>query len=209
MHGVAQSPDHHPEGDVWEHTLLLLDQLAPGVPETLALGALLHDVAKPLCADRKGDRITFYGHPTIGANLAVEICQRLRRSRATWERVDYLVRHHLRLVQAPEMRLATLKKMLGEDGFPELSRLARLDALASSGDLRFVLFCERRKAELGAEALRPPRLLGGTDLLALGYRAGPRIGEILRALEDAQLEGEVRTREDAEALVRARFPVEP
>jgi tRNA nucleotidyltransferase/poly(A) polymerase len=209
MHGVAQSPDHHPEGDVWEHTLLLLDQLAPGVPETLALGALLHDVAKPLCADRKGDRITFYGHPTIGANLAVEICQRLRRSRATWERVDYLVRHHLRLVQAPEMRLATLKKMLGEDGFPELSRLARLDALASSGDLRFVLFCERRKAELGAEALRPPRLLGGTDLLALGYRAGPRIGEILRALEDAQLEGEVRTREDAEALVRARFPVDP
>jgi poly(A) polymerase len=209
MHGVAQSPDHHPEGDVWEHTLLLLDQLAPGVPETLALGALLHDVAKPLCAGRKGDRITFYGHPTTGANLAVEICQRLRRSRATWERVDYLVRHHLRLVQAPEMRLATLKKMLGEDGFPELSRLARLDALASSGDLRFVLFCERRKAELGAEALRPPRLLGGTELLALGYRAGPRIGEILRALEDAQLEGEVRTREDAEALVRARFPVEP
>jgi poly(A) polymerase len=209
MHGVAQSPDHHPEGDVWEHTLLLLDQLAPGVPETLALGALLHDVAKPLCAGRKGDRITFYGHPTTGANLAVEICQRLRRSRATWKRVDYLVRHHLRLVQAPEMRLATLKKMLGEDGFPELSRLARLDALASSGDLRFVLFCERRKAELGAEALRPPRLLGGTELLALGYRAGPRIGEILRALEDAQLEGEVRTREDAEALVRARFPVEP
>jgi len=208
MHGVAQSPDHHPEGDVWEHTLLLLDQLAPRVPETLALGALLHDVAKPLCAGRKGDRITFYGHPTAGATLAVEICQRLRRSRATWERVDYLVRHHLRLVQAPEMRLATLKKMLGEDGFTELSRLARLDALASSGDLRFVLFCERRKAELGAEALRPPRLLGGTELLALGYRAGPRIGEILRALEDAQLEGEVRTREDAEALVRARFPVE-
>jgi len=208
MHGVAQSPDHHPEGDVWEHTLLLLDQLAPRVPETLALGALLHDVAKPLCAGRKGDRITFYGHPTAGATLAVEICQRLRRSRATWERVDYLVRHHLRLVQAPEMRLATLKKMLGEDGFPELSRLARLDALASSGDLRFVLFCDRRKAELGAEALRPPRLLGGTELLALGYRAGPRIGEILRALEDAQLEGEVRTREDAEALVRARFPVE-
>jgi tRNA nucleotidyltransferase/poly(A) polymerase len=209
MHGVAQSPDHHPEGDVWEHTLLLLGQLAPGVAETLALGALLHDVAKPLCVGRKGDRITFYGHPTAGATLAVEICQRLRRSRATWERVDYLVRHHLRLVQAPEMRLATLKKMLGEDGFPELSRLARLDALASSGDLRFVLFCERRKAELGAEALRPPRLLGGTELIALGYRAGPRIGEILRALEDAQLEGEVRTREDAEALVRARFPVDP
>jgi tRNA nucleotidyltransferase/poly(A) polymerase len=208
MRGVAQSPDHHPEGDVWDHTLLLLDQLPRGVPETLALGALLHDVAKPLCAGRKGERITFYGHSTVGADLAVEICQRLRRSRATWERVDYLVRHHLRLVQAPEMRLATLKKMLAEEGFAELSRLARVDALASSGDLRFVLFCERRKAELGAEALHPPRLLGGAELLALGYRAGPRIGEILRALEDAQLEGEVRTREDAEALVRTRFPPE-
>jgi tRNA nucleotidyltransferase/poly(A) polymerase len=208
MHGVAQSPDHHPEGDVWQHTLLLLDQLASGVPETLALGALLHDVAKPLCAGRKGDRITFYGHPAVGANLSVEICQRLRRSRATWERVDYLVRHHLRLLQAPEMRLATLKKMLGEDGFPELCHLVRLDGLASNGDLRYVLFCERRAAELGAEALRPPRLLGGAELLALGYRSGPRIGEILRAVEDAQLEGDVRTREDAEAMVRARFPLE-
>jgi poly(A) polymerase len=194
---------------VWEHTLLLLDQLASGAPETLALGALLHDVAKPLCASMKGDRITFYGHPTVGADLAVGICQRLRRSRATWERVDYLVRHHLRLVQAPEMRLATLKKMLGEDGFRELAHLARLDALASSGDLRYVLFCERRAAELGADALRPPRLLAGADLLALGYRPGPRIGEILRALEDAQLEGEVQTRGDAEALVRSRFPLEP
>jgi poly(A) polymerase len=106
------------------------------------------------------------------------------------------------------MRLATLKKMLGEDGFPELAHLARLDALASSGDLRYVLFCERRAAELGAEALRPPRLLAGADLIALGYRPGPRIGEILRALEDAQLEGEVQTRGDAEALVRSRFPLE-
>ena len=208
MRGVAQSPDHHPEGDVWEHTLRLLDQLPSGADETLALGALLHDVAKPLCAGVKGDRITFYGHPSVGADLAVEICRRLRRSRATWERVDYLVRHHLRLVQAPEMRLATLKKMLGEDGFPELAHLARLDALASSGDLRYVLFCERRAAELGAEALRPPRLLAGADLIALGYRPGPRIGEILRALEDAQLEGEVQTRGDAEALVRSRFPLE-
>ena len=105
------------------------------------------------------------------------------------------------------MRLATLKKMLAEEGFDELARLARLDALASNRDLRYVLFCERRKAELGAEALRPPPLLGGADLLALGYPAGPRIGEILRAVEEAQLEGEIATRAAAEALVRARFPL--
>ena len=150
MRGVQQSPDYHPEGDVWQHTLSLLQQLPAGAPETLALGALLHDVAKPQCAGRKGDRITFYGHPALGADLAVAICQRLRRSRTTWERVDYLVRHHLRLTQAPEMRLATLKKMLAEEGFEELCRLARLDALASNRDLRYVLFCERRRAELRA-----------------------------------------------------------
>jgi poly(A) polymerase len=207
MRGVAQSPDHHPEGDVWTHTLMLLDQLPAGAPETLALGALLHDVAKPLCVGRKGDRITFYGHPTLGAEIAVAICQRLRRSRETWERVEYLVRHHLRLVQAPEMRLATLKKMLAEEGFDELARLARLDALASSRNLGFVLFCERRRAELGAEALRPLPLLRGADLLAMGYTPGPRVGEILRALEDAQLEGEIATRAAAVAFVRARYPL--
>src|SRR5262245_6651096 len=208
MRGVAQSPDYHPEGDVWTHTLILLGQLPAGAPETLALGALLHDVAKPLCAGRKGDRITFYGHPGVGADVAVAICQRLRRSRETWERVDYLVRHHLRLVQAPEMRISTLKKMRAQDALHELSRLARLDALASSRDLGYVLFCERRKRELGSDALRPPRLLSGADLLAMGYPQGPRVGEILRAVEDAQLEGEIATRAAATAFVRDRYPRE-
>ena len=209
MHGVAQSPDYHPEGDVWEHTLLLLAQLAPGVSETIALGALLHDVAKPVCARRDGERITFYGHPAVGAEMAEAICQRLRRSRDTWERVEYLVRNHLRLVQAPSMRLSTLKRMLREDGFDELLAVARMDALASNGDLTYVEFCERRRAEIGAEEVRPPRLLGGDDLAALGYRPGPLFGEILRALEEAQLEGEVTTRPDAERFVAERFPRSP
>ena len=209
MHGVAQSPDYHPEGDVWEHTLLLLAQLAPGVSEAIALGALLHDVAKPVCARRDGERITFYGHPAVGAEMAEAICQRLRRSRDTWERVEYLVRNHLRLVQAPSMRLSTLKRMLREDGFDELLAVARMDALASNGDLTYVEFCERRRAEIGAEEVRPPRLLGGDDLAALGYRPGPLFGEILRALEEAQLEGEVTTRPDAERFVAERFPRSP
>ena len=205
MHGIAQSPDHHPEGDVWMHTLLLLDQLPPGAPETLALGCLLHDVAKPLTAARREDgRITFYGHPERGADMAVGIVQRLKRSRETWERVDYLVRHHLRLVQAPEMRLSTLKRMLAEDGFDELLRLARIDALASSGNVEFVLYCERRREELRAD-VRPPRLLGGHDVMALGVPAGPRVGELLRGLETAQLEGELSSREDAIAWVRRRL----
>jgi tRNA nucleotidyltransferase-like protein len=96
--------------------------------------------------------------------------------------------------------------MLREDGFDELLAVARMDALASNGDLTYVEFCERRRAEIGAEEVRPPRLLGGDDLKALGYEPGPRLGEILRALEEAQLEGEVRTRPEAERFVGERFP---
>ena len=204
MHGVEQTPDHHPEGDVWAHTLLLLDQLPAGAAETLAFGCLLHDVAKPVTIERRNDgRITFYGHTDGGADMAVAIVQRLKRSRETWERVDYLVRNHLRLVSAPEMRLSTLKRMLAEDGFDELLHLARVDALASSGDLQFVLYCERRRAELAAE-VKPPRLLSGRDLIAMGFDPGPRLGETLRLLETAQLEGEVTTRDEAVAWVRRR-----
>src|SRR5207248_6332695 len=147
--------------------------------------------AKPPCAALQDDgRITFHGHAAVGADMAVAICQRLRRSRGVWERVAYLVRNHLRLVQAPEMRLSTLKKMLREAGFDELLALARIDALASNRDLRYVEFCERRQRELADEAdIRPPRLLGGEELIALGYRPGPLFTEILTALEEAQLEG--------------------
>ena len=206
MRGVEQSPDYHPEGDVFRHTLLAIEQLPAGASETLALGLLLHDVGKPVTASRRGDRITFYGHATAGADMAVAICQRLRRSRATWERVAYLVSNHLRLVDAPEMRLSTLKRLLRHEGFDELLALARMDALASNRDLRYVEFCEQRRTELAREEIRPPRLLGGDDLIALGHRPGPRLGEILRALEEAQLEGEVTSRADAERFVRTRFP---
>jgi poly(A) polymerase len=105
------------------------------------------------------------------------------------------------------MRLSTLKKMLREDGFDELLVLARIDALASSGDLTYVEFCRRRRGELaGVEDVRPPRLLGGDDLIALGYRPGPLFREMLDALEEAQLEGQVRTRADAERFVIERYP---
>jgi poly(A) polymerase len=201
MRGVEQSPDFHPEGDVFVHTLLLLDKLNHP-SETLALGALLHDVAKPLCRARKDERITFYGHCEKGAEMAVAICQRLKRSRATWERVAYLVKNHLRLVSAPEMRPATLKRFLREEGIEELLELARIDALSSSGNLRPYEFCHRQLAELGPEQITPPRLLSGHDLIALGLPPGPRFKEILAAVEDAQLDGRLLTREDALAWVR-------
>jgi poly(A) polymerase len=206
LHGVEQSPDYHPEGDVFIHTLLLLEQLrAPS--ETLALGALLHDIAKPDCAERRGDRITFYGHPEVGAARAVAVCQRLRRSRPVWERVEYLVRNHLRLVHAPQMRRSTLRRFLAEDGIDELLELARIDSLASHGDLRAYQFCVDARTQLGDEPARPAPLVRGRDLLALGYRPGPLYSEILHAVEEKQLEGELTNPESALAWVKQAYPL--
>jgi poly(A) polymerase len=209
MEGVAQTPLHHPEGDVWTHTMLVIDQLrAP--TETLALGALLHDVAKPICAGRKttpeGERITFYGHPERGADMAVAICQRLKRSRAVWERVAYLVRNHLRLVSAPLMRKSTLTRFLREEGIEELLELARIDATASNGDLQYYEFCRAKLAALSEEQLNPPALVTGRDLIALGHAPGPRFSEILHAVEEQQLEGTLADRDAALAWVRSHYP---
>ncbi|HEY2917382.1 MAG TPA: CCA tRNA nucleotidyltransferase, partial [Candidatus Binatia bacterium] len=141
MKGTRQSPDYHPEGDVFNHTLLLLSHLdAPS--ETLGYGCLLHDVAKPVCLRQEAERITFYGHTEKGAEMAEEILKRLKRARAVSERVSYLVRNHLRHVQAPQMRLSTLKRFLREDGIEELLELARIDALSSNGDLQYYQFCK-------------------------------------------------------------------
>jgi len=204
MKGVQQSPDYHPEGDVYVHTLGLLERLERP-SETLALGALLHDIAKPVCAVVREHRVTFYGHCERGAEMAVEICQRLRRSRDTWERVAYLVKNHLRHTSARQMRQSTLKRFLREDGIDELLELTRLDALASSGELADYEYCMARRSELGDEELKPAPFLTGRDLIALGLEPGPRFGEILDAVTDAQLEGEITNRDEATAWVRTRF----
>ena len=210
MRGVEQSPDYHPEGDVWEHTLRLLagiDDLAPPRSESLALGALLHDVAKGPCAarDPRSGRITFYGHTELGETMSIEICQRLRRSRAVWERVGYLVRNHLRHTAARDMRRSTLRRFLSADGIEELLALARLDALASNGDLTSYQFCVEQREAIGVEQLVPPPLLRGRDLLELGWRPGPKLGEILKAVEERQLEGELSSRDEAVQWVERQF----
>ncbi len=205
LKGGEQSPDFHPEGDVFVHTLRVLEHLERP-SETLALGALLHDIGKPQCAARRGERVTFYKHCTVGAEMAVSVCQRLRRSRAVWERVAYLVANHLRVAQAPRMRTSTLKRFLADEGIEELLDLARMDALASHGDLSAYEFCTRKRAELGAEQLQPPPLLRGRDLLQLGFSPGPRMGKILAAVREAQLEGLLASRDEAIAWVRQRYP---
>jgi tRNA nucleotidyltransferase/poly(A) polymerase len=206
MKGCEQSPDSHPEGDVFVHTMICIGHLQAGCSETLAFGTLLHDVAKPPCADTKPDgRRTFHGHTRDGARMAAEILRRLRRSNATVERVEFLVDQHLRHCAAAKMRASTLKRFLRQDGIEELIELARIDALSSNGDLGHYEFCRDALRGLSAEQMRPPPLIGGEDLMGLGLKPGPMFRTILRAVEDAQLEGILASRDAALAFVRERF----
>jgi poly(A) polymerase len=211
MRGVEQSQEYHPEGDVLTHTLLCLEKLdATPRSEVLALGVLLHDVAKPACASRGEDgRITFYGHTDRGAEMAIEICNRLRRSRDTGDRVAWLVKNHLRHVQAPVMRVATLKRFLAEPLIDTLLELVRIDASSSSGDLSGYDFCRAKQQEIGAADTRPEPLLRGRDLLSLGHRPGPHFRDILERAYDAQLEGQIVSADQARAWAIEHFPPHP
>jgi poly(A) polymerase len=205
MRGCAQPENFHPEGDVYTHTLIGVAMLPAGCSETVAFGILLHDIAKPRCRAVTGDKVTFYGHVEQGAVMAEEILARLKRSRAVQERVAYLVKNHLKLCMAPRMRPATLKRMLGEDGFDELMQVAFMDAMASSSYLGFWNFCRNAMSTMTPAEIRPPRLIGGEDLKGLGFNPGPRFKQILKDVEDQQLDGILATRDDALEYVRLHY----
>jgi putative nucleotidyltransferase with HDIG domain len=204
MKGVAQPPEYHPEGDVWTHTLLMLAMLE-NPTLTLALGVLLHDVGKPPTF-RVAERIRFDGHAAAGARMACEILTRLRFSREVIRRVEALVASHLRFIDVPRMKESTLRRFLRMEHFDEHLELHRLDCLSSHRRLDTYDYVRQRLAELPEEALSPPRLLTGGDLIAEGYTPGPQFREILQTVEDAQLEGRIATREQALELVRTAFP---
>jgi tRNA nucleotidyltransferase/poly(A) polymerase len=203
MKGVQQPPEFHPEGDVWTHTLLMLEGLrAPSA--TLALGVLLHDVGKP-GTFRLADRIRFDGHVELGETIARDILARLRFSNAETEQVVALIANHMRFKHVPEMRDSTLKRMLRMDRFEEHLELHRLDCISSHGSLDNYEFAKSKFEESPPEVLRPPRLLTGGDLIEAGYRPGPDFARMLEAVEDAQLESHVKTKDEALALVKSTF----
>ncbi len=204
MKGVEQPPEYHPEGDVWTHTLLLLEKLDHPTP-TLALGALLHDVGKPPTF-RVAERIRFDGHVDEGVRMAHDILTRLRFSREQMEQVEALVANHMKFMDAPHMKESTLKRFIRQPSFEEHLELHRLDCLSSNGRLETYEMVKGRLAELTEEGLKPEPLLTGADLIAAGYHPGPAFSEMLRVVEDAQLEGRVRTAGEAIELVRDRFP---
>ncbi|MBA0084929.1 MAG: CCA tRNA nucleotidyltransferase [Acidobacteria bacterium Pan2503] len=212
MKGVEQPPEFHPEGDVWIHTRLLLEKLEKGASPTLAWGVLLHDVGKPptfQSAAETGDRIRFNHHVDVGVRMAQEICRRLRFSGDETEQITALVANHMKFGHVGSMRKATLKRFVRLPKFDEHLELHRLDCLASHGHLDSYQFVERFLDETPPEQVRPRRLLSGDDLLAMGYRPGPQFARILRGLEDAQLEGQIRTEEEAKEYVLRNFGNEP
>ena len=206
MHGVAQPPQFHPEGDVWVHTLLLLAGLPEKVSPSLAMGALLHDVGKPPTFRVAPDRIRFDGHVEVGVKMTEEICHRLRFSNQDSEQIAALVANHMRFADIQQMKPSTLKRFFRLPRFDEHLELHRLDCLASHGDLTLYNFAREKLAETPPEQIRPKPLLTGDDLIAMGYAPGPKFKQILSAVEDAQLEGRLEDPEQARQFVRNEFP---
>jgi putative nucleotidyltransferase with HDIG domain len=203
MKGVEQPPQFHPEGDVWTHTLMMLEGMDhPSV--TLALGVLLHDVGKP-DTFRIAERIRFDGHVEKGIEIAHELLCRLRYPHSVIEQVEALIGNHMKFMEVPRMRESTLKRFMRQPDFEEHMRLHRLDCLNSHGSLANYDFVRRKQEEVPAEQLKPKPLLTGRELIDAGYRPGPMFGIVLSEIEDAQLEGRVTTPDEALAMARERL----
>jgi poly(A) polymerase len=202
MKGVEQPPQFHPEGDVWVHTLLLLEMLPHPVSKTLAWGTLLHDVGKPATFRVAPDRIRFDGHVEIGVAIADEICRGLRFSNEESEQIKALVANHMRFADAKRMKESTLKRFMRLSKFDEHLALHRIDCLGSHGSLEIYDFVREQYENTPAEEIRPKPVITGNDLIAMGLQPGPSFRDILAAVEDAQLEGQLHTLEEAEVFVR-------
>jgi poly(A) polymerase len=197
MHGVEQPPQFHPEGDVYEHVRLMLTKIEqPNLD--LALGVLFHDVGKkPTAKVDENGRIRFNEHESVGANMAEHIMTGLRYDNKSIETVKELVQYHMQFKDVPHMRPSTLKRMMARPTFPLELELHRIDCASSHGDLKHYDFLKQQLETMSAEEIDPPKLITGSDLLAMGLRPGKEVGRILEAVRVAQLEGAVQTRDEA------------
>ncbi|HEY4356403.1 MAG TPA: CCA tRNA nucleotidyltransferase [Acidobacteriaceae bacterium] len=210
MKGVEQPPQYHPEGDVWIHTLMLLDHLPKGASPTLAWGMLLHDVGKPPTFTepdpaKPGDRIRFNGHAEIGVAVARTILNRMRFSNDDTEQILALVKHHMQFGDVTKMKQSTLKRFLRLPKFDEHLALHYADVMSSHGLRGMYDYAKEHFERLGADEIKPTLLLAGDDLIAAGYKPGPDFRTMIEAAEDAQLEGAISTREQALQLIEERF----
>ncbi len=206
LRGVAQPEAFHPEGDVWQHILKMLDHLpvAAGgeANPCLAWAVLLHDAGKALTRSADAAGVHFYGHVRKGEELAGDILRRLKVSNVETETILALIHEHMTFMHVRDMRPSRLKRFLRQPAFDLHLELHRLDCLGSHGMLDNHIFCREKLTALSAEQLHPPRLLTGDDLIALGFVPGPLFKKMLDAVEDAQLNGEIRTHAEAQRLVK-------
>lgn len=205
MKGVKQPRAFHPEGDVYVHTRLLMEQLEnPSV--VLAFGCLLHDVGKP-ATYRRSDRIRFNGHDRVGAKITERILERLRFPNDLKEQIVACVEGHMRFKDVRQMRESTLKKFMQRQTFDTELEQHRIDCRASHGDLVNWRFLKKKVKSLTKEEIKPAPLIGGKDLLGMGYSEGPLIGKMLRAVEERQLDLELKTKEEALEWVKKKFQI--
>jgi poly(A) polymerase len=210
MHGVEQPPEYHPEGDVFVHTMLLLDQLPRDASATLAWGMLLHDVGKPATFQppnplKPGDRIRFNGHVEAGIRIAEEILRRLRFSSDDAAQIIALIRHHMQFGDVKLMKQSTLKRFLRLPNFEEHLALHRADCLSSHADLSLYDFAKSTYETAQPDQIRPTLFVTGADLIAAGYKPGPAFKVMLHAAEDAQLEGRIASTKEGMHLLADEF----
>ncbi len=201
MKGVEQPPEFHPEGDVFRHTMMMLDALEQRSP-TLVYAVLFHDVGKPptfrVTDEPDGKkRIRFDSHDKVGAEMTADIMRRLRFSNDLIDDVSHCVRNHMRFIAVPEMRKSKLRQLVGAPTFPVELELHRVDCLSSHGDLSNVTLLTAFQEELKNEPVLPPSILSGRDIMALGIEEGPDVGYWRKRVYEAQLEGRFTDRDAA------------
>jgi len=197
MRGLFQGKPVQPEGDLWDHTMLVLKLLPPDPSFPLALAALLHDVGKPTTRATHNGRLSFHNHEQVGSRIANDLCRALKLSNAERERVSWLVEYHQYLGEAKRLREAKLKRILSQPGIEELLALHRADALASSGDASQIEYCEYYLREQPTGPINPPPLVTGHDLARHGLSPGPHFAMILEKVREAQLDRVVNSKRDA------------
>lgn len=202
-----QTPDFHPEGSVFNHIVLMLAKIPAGSDDSLAWSILLHDIAKPVTAEREAatGKIHFYGHEKVGAEMAEKILQRLRFPKKQAEVIVACVKNHMQFKDVQQMRKATLRRVLLRETFPLELELHRLDCLGSSGDLGHYHFMTAQAAELERQPeIRPP-LLTGDDLIRLGMKPGKSLGALLAEIREKQLADELKTPRAARAWAKQKL----
>jgi poly(A) polymerase len=208
LHGVQQPPQYHPEGDVWIHTMMMLEGLPAACSPTLAWGVLLHDIGKPATfrsEKETGDRIRFDGHVEVGMAIARKLLGKLRFSNEEMEQILALIGNHMRFKDVGRMKPATLKRFVRLPRLGEHLDLHRLDCLSSNRNLTAYDFVREFVSKTPPEVVRPPRLLTGSDVLEMGFSPGPVVGKILAAVEEAQLNGELATAQEAKSFIERHF----